>query len=88
MDETLSILKQGVNLAMEKRDILHNTDTTELHIAQYISSTYMFYIAVENLNGLQAILVDRFLNTETALLDGLSQILVKNYEFIFARLTY
>ena len=34
----------------------------------------MFYITVENLNGLQAILVDCFLNTETLLVSGANQI--------------
>jgi hypothetical protein len=74
IDETLSILQQGTNLAIEKRDIPQNTETTELHIAQYRGNSYIFDIAVENLNGLQAILVDRFLNMETALAAGSNQI--------------
>lgn len=70
LDESLSIATQGSLLAIERRAIPLQDELTVLHISSYRASSYRFTITLENMNGLEAILVDRYLNTNLVLSNG------------------
>ena len=74
IDETLAIMQGSNALAIENRLVPQNNEITELTINRYRGTVYRFIISLENLATLQAVLVDRYLNTETSLAAGVNMI--------------
>ena len=66
-NETFSILRNGINLAIEARPLINEKDTIYLSLVGLRNFSYEFEFKPKNLeaSGLQAFLLDGFNNTET-----------------------
>jgi len=69
LDETISVMRNGIALAIEARQVPVQNDTIQMNITQYRSAAYTFVIDLSGISvpGLQAVLEDRYLNTQTSL---------------------
>ena len=67
LGETISILKDSLNLAVACRNLLKHSDSILLYTGQMKQQVYQLEFIPENINrpGLVAYLEDRFLNTHT-----------------------
>ena len=68
-NETFSIQRNGINMAMEARPLIDERDTIYFNMAGLRSLDYVFEFRPKNMinSGLQAFLVDVFNNTETSI---------------------
>ncbi|WP_197275402.1 T9SS type A sorting domain-containing protein [Nonlabens sp. YIK11] len=74
-EENLSLLKGSSYLAYESRALPDNDEEMQLNLLNYKRNDYSMSIRVDNLaSEATAILVDRFLNTEQTLSEGLNNI--------------
>ena len=76
-DESVALLNGNTFLSIEKRSTPVENDVIQIYTDNYLTDTYEWQINISNLNlgDLDAVLVDDYLNIETALNeDGLSSI--------------
>lgn len=65
--ENISIFSQNKYLVVERRAEIQQTDTIYLNLSQLKQKTYLLQFAPQNINtnGLQGILIDKYLHTQT-----------------------